>query len=132
MRLSRRQQRYIEVCLAAAEHSEYNFMHGAVLVRKSRVVKIGWNQRRHCGFSNRFFVRKHEGYFVTLHAEAAVLLGVDRKVTSGASVYVVRKNRQQEVRLSKPCETCEAMCRYVGIKKIIYSIEDNIYGELRL
>lgn len=63
----------------------------------------------------------------TLHAEEAAVLGVARQITTGSSVYVARIGKRKEWRMSKPCPKCEAVLRFVGVKRVYYTTDDG-YG----
>ena len=122
-------KQYFNIAKEEAIKSKEHFKHGAVLVKGSKKKKKGRNKNRYCSFGKQF--RKEPGD-ATLHAELSVILGMDRNVTSGGDVYVVRINNQGDFMLSKPCSMCEAAMRKVGIKKAYYSIDNNTYGVMRL
>ncbi len=77
------------------------------------------------------FRKKQRGH-ATVHAEIGAILGLDRSVTEGATIYVVRVGRDGCLRNSKPCAMCEAAMQYVGIKKVIYSNEDGQIESMRI
>ena len=113
-------KRYISLAKKVAEQSNYaKFRHGAVLVRGYSVRNMACNQHRHCHFGKRF--REANTGAATLHAELGVILGMDRSVTQGATVYTVRINNEGQTRMSKPCPMCESAMRHVGIKKVAYT-----------
>ena len=106
------------------------YRHGAVLVKGSTVRSSCANQNKFKGWGNRFR-RKNEGY-ATLHAELGCVLGVDRRDTKNATVYVVRIDAKDDFKLSRPCAMCQAALKHVGIKKVIYSINNEEYGVMKL
>ena len=113
-------RRYISLAKKVAEQSDYEkFRHGAVLVRGSSVRNMACNKHRHCHFGKRFR-EAHTGN-ATLHAELGVILGMDRTVTQGATVYTARVNKEGQSRMSKPCPMCESAMRHVGIKRVVYT-----------
>ena len=113
-------RRYISLAKKVAEQSDYEkFRHGAVLVRGSSVRNMACNKHRHCHFGKRFR-EAHTGN-ATLHAELGVILGMDRTVTQGATVYTTRVNKEGQSRMSKPCPMCESAMRHVGIKRVVYT-----------
>jgi len=113
-------KRYISLAKKMAEQSDYGkFRHGAVLVRGSSVRNMACNKHRHCHFGKRF--REANTGNATLHAELGVILGMDRSVTQGATVYTARVNREGLPRMSKPCPMCENAMRHVGIKRVVYT-----------
>jgi len=113
-------KRYISLAKKVAEQSNYGkFRHGAVLVRGSSVRNMACNKHRHCHFGKRF--REAQTGNATLHAELGVILGMDRAITQGATVYTTRVNKEGHSRMSKPCPMCESAMRHVGIKRVVYT-----------
>jgi len=113
-------RRNILLAKKVAELSDYGkFRHGAVLVKGSSIRNMACNKHRHCHFGKRF--RETNTGNATLHAELGVILGMDRSVTQGATVYVARVNKEGAARMSKPCHMCENAMRHVGIKRVIYT-----------
>lgn len=122
----------MEIAKKTALKSEYGngrFRHGAVLVKGNTIRNSATNSADYCSFGARF---RTEPGPATIHAEIGSVLGVDREITEGATVYVARVNKQDCYRMSKPCAMCEAVLRHVGIKKVIYSIDENEIGVFRL
>lgn len=85
-----------------------------VIVDKNRVVSVGYNKCQTHPKSN-------HGY-KQLHAELGAIIGMEYSELKGCTAYVYRENKQGEPRMAKPCPTCEAALREVGIKKVCYSI----------
>ena len=118
-----KQHRYISLASKVAEQSDYGkFRHGAVLVKGNSVRNVSCNKHRHCNFGTRF--RESNTGIPTLHAELGAILGMDRSVTQGATVYVVRINREGTPRMSKPCPMCESALKHVGVKRVVYTDRD--------
>ena len=94
-------------------------LHHATIIRRNKVLASAYNtvgtRSRGCGYSDQ-----------TIHAERAVVkrLG-DVSQLRGATLIVVRLNRQGELRNSKPCHDCdlflEKCMREYGLRKVIYS-----------
>ena len=124
-------QRYMQVAKKSACNSEFpDYRHGAVLVRGGSVINISYNKDKFCSFGHRFR-SKTEGK-ATLHAELGAILGMDRSITDGATIYVARVGKENNFKLSKPCDMCEAALRYVGIKRVVYTVDNNIVGSYKL
>ena len=118
-----KQCRYISFAKKVAEQSDYGkFRHGAVLVKGNSVRNVSCNKYRHCNFGARF--RENNTGIPTLHAELGAILGMDRSVTQGATIYVVRINREGAPRMSKPCPMCESALKHVGVKRVVYTDRD--------
>ena len=128
--LSKKERKYIELAKLVSNQSDYMHKHGAVLVKGSNVVNVSCNKNKFSSFAKRF--KKGDKHFATVHAELGSILNVERTNTQGATIYVVRTNNHDELRLSKPCDMCEEAMRWVGIKKVIYSTSNDTFREMRL
>ena len=67
-----------------------------------------------------------------MHAELGAILGLDRSITEGATVFVARVGKEGDFKMSKPCSMCHAAMKHVGIKKVVYTIDDKIVGSYKL
>ena len=126
-----RTKRMIELAYRVAQSSGYDdYRHGAVLVRGNRVINVSANKNSHARFGNRF--RKRNCGHATHHAELGCILGIDRAVTRGSTIYVARVGKLGNMKISKPCEMCEEVLRHVGVKKVVYTINDKEVGIYKL
>ena len=57
--------------------------------------------------------------------ELGAILGIDRNITEGASLYVARVGKDYGFRLSKPCAMCTAAMEHVGIKRVYWTIDNH-------
>jgi len=131
MGVSKRAQGYINLAIDIAKNAESGkFQHGAVLVKGSSVRSTARNEERFCSFGSRF--RKRDRGHATLHAELGCILGKDRSITNGSTVYVARVNRRGEARMSKPCSMCEAALSHVGVKRVVYTTSDDKIESINL
>jgi len=119
MLLSKKDKKLIELAKRISYQSDFMQKHGAVLSKGSTVINTAFNKNKFSSFAMRF--KKHNPKDATIHAELGAILNMGRKQTEGSIVYVVRTNKQQEFRMSKPCNMCEEALRWVGIKKVVYS-----------
>ncbi len=118
-----RNSRYFNIARKAALCSEQtDYKHGAVLVKGGSVINTSCNKNRLVSFGSRFCT-EHEGT-PTLHAELGAILGLDRSITEGASIYVCRVGKDNGFRLSKPCSMCHQAMIHVGIKRVFWSIDN--------
>jgi len=132
MRISNKTQRYLLLAKRVATQSEHDhFKHGAVLVKGGSVINTACNKDKYKRFGNRFRNTKACGH-ATHHAELGCVLGLDRSLTSGATIYVVRTNRNGEFRMSKPCLMCEEALRFCGVKKVVYTTDEDSVEKHRL
>jgi tRNA(Arg) A34 adenosine deaminase TadA len=121
-----RTYRYTQLATRIAEQGSYGgYKHGAVLVKGGSIINTSSNKDKFCSFGARF--RNPNEGIATLHAELGCILNLDRSVTKGTTIYVVRVNRDGKLRMSKPCSMCSTALEHVGVKKVFYS---NKEGEI--
>ncbi len=95
---------------------------GACIVKKNRIISLGYNQlKTH---------PKSPSKFKSLHAETHALLGIPLEQLRGASIYVFRKTRNNTLGNSKPCRDCESLLRAVGIKNVFYCLPSGYAQEV--
>jgi len=126
-------QRIMDLARRMAYNSDHeDFRHGAVLVRGHNVINVSFNKNSFCSFGSRF--RQMEGMQgnATVHAEIGVILGLDRSITDGATVYVCRVGKGGDFRLSRPCAMCYHAMKHVGVRKVVWSIDDETCGCYKL
>jgi tRNA(Arg) A34 adenosine deaminase TadA len=111
------QSTLIRLALIEARLSDNRHRLGAVIFRKNTVLSSNHNyslrgaKKLHPRFS------KWKG---SIHAEVATILSA-RCDLSGASMFLLRINRKEELLLSKPCVQCLSYISFVGIRRVIYS-----------
>lgn len=128
---SKRTKRHLELAKRMATQSNYGkFQHGAVLAKGSRIINASFNKARFNSFGMRF--RERSCGHATHHAELGCVVGLDRSVTSGATMYVVRVNARGEFRLSKPCKMCHEVLKHCGVKKVVYTVDEKEVASYRL
>ena len=127
--LSKKERNYVDLASRISYQSDHQHRHGAVLVKGSRIINASHNKMKFNSFASRFFPRQKE--WATIHAELGSILNVERKNTEGATVYVVRMSIEDKLRMSKPCEMCQAAMKWVGIKKVVYSTNTG-FKEMKL
>ena len=126
-----KETRGLKMAAKVAEQSGYEtFRHGAVLIRGGAVVNVAANSDNHTSFGQRFRQR-HLGR-ATHHAELACILGLDKSITQGGTVYVARINKNGEWKNSKPCSMCHEVMSYVGIKRVVYTVGPNEWGTYKI
>lgn len=95
-----KETRCLRMAAKAAEQSGHDtFRHGAVLIKGGSILNFSSNSDNHTSFGQRF--RTSPGP-ATHHAEMACILGLDRSITSGATLYVARINKSGVWKMSKP------------------------------
>lgn len=113
--------RFVKVAENASANSTYRHKLGAVIVKKGRVLSVGYNKphKTHPKSNTRF---------KTIHAEFDAILGCNPEDLKGATLYVVRKAKSGP-NMAKPCDCCMELIEMVGIKRVVYSTHDG-YEEL--
>jgi deoxycytidylate deaminase len=106
------------VAIAEATRSEHNVKHGAVLVKKGKIIQSGRNQ--YCGMER---IRHFNSRIWSIHAEMNILAGLPRNMTRGADIMVVRVNSRGDIVNSKPCHICMSMIKNAGCRKVFYSTD---------
>lgn len=121
---SKKTQRYLDLARRMALQSEYGkIRHGAVLVKGGSVINASFNKSNYSSFASRF--REEDRGPATHHAEVGCILGIDKTITEGTTVYVVRINKRGDFRLSKPCHMCHNILKFCGVKKVVYTCNEN-------
>lgn len=104
-----------------------NFRHGAVLARGGSIISLGVNSDKYCSVGKSF--RSEDKGNPTYHAEIRALLNIPRHITRGAVMYVARCSKNgEENRMSKPCSMCHAVMEERGIRKVYYTVDNEVVG----
>lgn len=138
MNLSKTHRAYFEAAKSMAKLSDFKKCHvGAVAVCGHKIISSGYNQNK-----TNPVQKKLNAYRFTaespacLHAEVSCLLPLmNRKDIDfgNVSLYVYREYQSGELAMAKPCASCSALIRSLGIKHVYYTgdqsyvYERNIY-----
>jgi len=106
-----------------ANKSQMKNKHGAIIYDRDRVYATGYNKM--ILFLN---LRKYGYERASLHAEADALIKL-RYRTKHMTLLVLRLGKTK-LRNSKPCKGCLAMCKEVGIEKVIFSNQFGNFEEM--
>lgn len=99
---------------------------GCVIYKGKTILAKGHN----CANANIKIPMKYLRWKGSLHAEVAAIINAIRrgKNLSGATLLVVRINRDNQFRIAKPCQYCElAIKELTPIRKVQYSINEFPY-----
>lgn len=98
---------------------------GAVITKGHRILATGFNEIRYSKIIGK----------TSLHAEAAAIKQLldQRKLCDmvGANMYVTRFTRGGRIGIAKPCQSCLALIRSVGIRRVYFTQDDGSTGEIR-
>ena len=115
---------WIELAIKEARKSTYKTGNdipvqvGAVVFNKKQYISSGHNYGcRSLSKSHNALYRK---FSHSVHAEIDAIIRAHTNL-NGASILVVRLNRNGEFRLAKPCEHCMAYIEHVGIRNVFYT-----------
>jgi len=117
-----RHQSYCERAVQEALKSPIVHKVGCVIVKDNKIVAASHNQ----------FTVNHICHSWSVHAEVAALLQLrkqPRRFFRDCVMYVVRvgtESMDYPLKLSKPCEACEALITAVGIRRVYYSTNDQV------
>ena len=126
-----RNARYFKAARKAAHLSAAaDYKHGAILVKGGSILNTSPNKNNFCSFGARF--RNDLPGIPTLHAELGAILGISREMTAGSTIYVCRVGKSGVFKLSKPCPMCVAAMKHVGIKRVVWSIDEHSCAMARL
>lgn len=94
-----------------SNHPEYKI--GGCLVKKNKIVSLGFNQCKTHSKSN------HP--FKNVHCELDCILGISPEILMDSTIYLYRENKSGVVAMSKPCQWCNRLLRGVGVKTVFYT-----------
>ncbi len=115
--------KFFNLAKKLSEKSDYHHKIGAVIVKKNRIVGIGFNKP----------AKTHPASnqpFKTIHAELDAILDSEREDLEGSTLYVYRELKDGSLANAKPCVHCQELINRYKIKKVFFT-EDNKYKELK-
>lgn len=106
--------------------------HVAFLIKKNKIVKIGWNKNRTHPKTKSFPYltrnnRKYEKVNVGIHAELDVIMKSGIEDLSNYQMVVLRVDGTGKLNNSRPCTGCASAIKQMGISNVFYS---NSCGEV--
>jgi deoxycytidylate deaminase len=121
--------RFFDKARQAAMISDFQKIHvGCVAVYQGQVISIGCNcNKTHPKqkYYNRFR-KKDESLLPKLHAEISCLNGIRNLDVNFSKVklYIYRIRNDQPFGMSRPCPSCMAAIKDLGIKEIYYTTNE--------
>ena len=132
--MTKNDYKYIDKARHIAEFSDYgSIKHGCVAVYKGHIIGTGYNTNKTHPmqlYYNKY--REITGYTnPKLHAEINCLnqlrhLDIDFKKVK---LYIYRIRNDRAYSLSRPCPSCMAAIRDLGIRNIYYTTDDGFANE---
>ncbi len=129
-------QKIVEIARALKPNrATGQFFHVSCLVRRNRIVCIGWNNYNKSHPIRRF--GKYENYKgfsdtykASLHAEIATVIKMGEEDLSNYSMINVRIGNFNQVAISKCCPNCARVLRSLGLPIIYYTNQDGNFEEM--
>ena len=133
-------ERYFKFAREASMRATYTGSHrfspmiGAVAIYKGSIVASGWNSNKTSPLQAQYNIyRFTENTPNKIHAEIALIQKLRWKFGDSIDwtkvhIYLYREYKNGTLAPSRPCESCMALLREIGIKKIYYTT-DNGYAE---
>ena len=118
--------RWVDVAYKEAQKGDHKQKMGAVIFNKSKFISCGHNYTCRSISSH---LPKFRHWNTSLHAEVIAVINAKTNL-NGCSILVVRVNNQGELRFAKPCVKCMEYIKYVGIRKVYYSLSHYPYIEM--
>lgn len=126
MHLTKSHRAYFKAAKAVSELSDFRQHHiGAVAVCGHKIISSGCNSCKTNPMQKRLNIHRFDADTpATLHAELSCLLPlINRKDIdfSSMSLYIYREYKNGDLALARPCASCEALIRNLGIRSIYYT-----------
>lgn len=128
--------KHFNEALKMAELSTYwKSQVGCVVVYKNKTISAGFNRDRTDPLQKRYNVYRDltdSNAIHKLHAEVDALKSImDLDINwSEASIYVYRKRRDRPHGIARPCKSCMALIKDLGIKNIYFTTDDGFANEI--
>lgn len=116
---SRLLNKIVEFSIANAHTIQYNFKHFSYIVRRNKILCIGYNNPNKTHPAARRFGHR----FCCIHSELDAIVNFPGKIHElrKCKLINVRIARDMSIRMSKPCKFCTKMIITFGFKKVIYT-----------
>jgi len=126
VQLSKSHKAYFKAAKAIAELSDFPRVKiGCCAVYKHKIISSGCNSTKTNPTQKRLNIYRFDADTpATIHAELSCLLSlINRRDIDfrDVSLYIYREYKSGELAMSKPCASCEALIRSLGIRYIYYT-----------
>lgn len=115
--------KFLHQAIDQAHLADHHQKVGAIIFDKSKIISRGHNYS--CK-SVRKLHPKFQKWPGSIHAEVDSIIKAKVNL-KGKSILVIRVNRQDQLRMAKPCKWCMMYLVHVGIHKVYYSIDKYPY-----
>lgn len=107
----------IDIAKEEACKSSHKARMGCVIFNKKTIISKSYNSALK---SRKKLHPKYQKWDYSVHAELDAIIKA-RHDLKGCSLLIVRLNKNNELRMSKPCHHCMKYIEHVGIKNIFYT-----------
>ena len=129
MHLSKKDKVYFNVAKEVSKLSDFPRVHiGACAVYKHKVISTGFNTTKTSPLQKKYnkyrFDENIPGSTHTCHSELSCLkplIGRKDIDFENVSLYIYREHKNHNLALARPCPSCMALIRDLGIKNIHYT-----------
>lgn len=101
-------QRLTSILIRNAKKSHCRYKHAAVIIYKGKIISVGYNQS---------LIKGKESN----HAEAVVCRKIPKGVNPKDCILIVVRINSTGFANSKPCTSCEAIIKKIGIGLVLHS-----------
>lgn len=134
-------ERYFKFAREAAKLADYHGTRsapaiGACAIYKGSIVAEAWNTNKTSPLQARYNVYRYAPADTPCkaHAEASLIQKLRWKFGaeidwSRVHIYIYREYKDGTLAPSRPCPSCMALLRDIGIKKVMYTTEDGFAEE---
>ena len=135
MNLTKSQRTYFKAAKAVSELSDFKQHHiGAVAVYRHKIISSGHNSNKTNPEQKRLNALRfdEESAHHTIHAELSCLLPLMRRRDINfdeVSLYIYREHKNGELAIAKPCVSCMALIRSLGIRSLYYTGDRSYISE---
>lgn len=126
MKLTKSHKAYFKTAKAISELSDFPRVKiGCCAVYKHKIISSGCNSLKTNPKQKYLNIHRFNADTpATIHAELACLLPLMNRQDvdfSNVSLYIYREHKSKELALSRPCASCEALIKSLGIRNIYYT-----------
>ncbi len=113
------------------------FFHTSSLIRKNRIICIGWNNYLKGHPEKRFGkYENHKGfpgtYKSSLHSEISSIIKLGEEDLSGYIMVNIRIGNCNQVTMAKSCPNCHKVLKSLGLSTLFFSNELGQFEELEI
>ena len=124
--MNKKDMAFFNAAKAVSNMSDYNRVHvGCVITNGHHIISSGFNTTKSHPLQKRMNIKRFSADTVhSLHAEISALSHIMNKKDidwKNCSIYVYRELKNGDKAIAKPCKSCEALIKSLGIRKIYYT-----------